>query len=540
MDELTLSGLARCEELRFVDSQGHTPMHILAALAPFHIISEVFSVFQTQSNEDGRIFFNKYQKNYDGYTAYDFARSRAKSSSEKEIALLFYKFKTSDLLPLGMYGDTLPPSDKLNNIIDVTIQPSRAATQRTQTISFPPGLGLRTGKLKFGVKHCLKHALICTDYQRFSQPSIFGLSQLKGDLNRHLKPTNNWQWSVQKLSCLNIEKLTKDLCSVSPLNSNHQLLNCVHDLLVLMIIIDDFNELMHPLVSDDHYSLLNFIVKHGHDRSIISLESNHILITQLNDNDHLNDYPYKDDIIYIQLLDVIQRLNLLIPNSNEWKHALHEHFESTIYEKEFIATLSYQLNSANSQNLPDNALFNYFNLLGSRTIGINVIYQIILATQAVNVSTPVIQKWTLILSVLARLSNDAQSGLKEIYSSISHLTPSERSDLWHLNLFQEKIETVKVRLKTYKVNLPPSYAITSAENGNHSIQYGYLSLVSFYAEIFNQLVDLFPTLITELTNSNQRKALCAITHWTIDNQHSIIEWSAQNLNRYAHISPPIN
>ena len=95
LDELTLSGLARCEELRFVDSQGHTPMHILAALAPFHIISEVFSVFQTQSNEDGRIFFNKYQKNYDGYTAYDFARSRAKSSSEKEIALLFYKFKTT-------------------------------------------------------------------------------------------------------------------------------------------------------------------------------------------------------------------------------------------------------------------------------------------------------------------------------------------------------------------------------------------------------------------------------------------------------------
>ena len=121
----------------------------------------------------------------------------------------------------------------------------------------------------------------------------------------------------ETLSKLNIQQLTQDLCCITPLNKKTQSIatfkESIHDLLILMIIIDDFNELQHPLVSEDHYEFLKQIVDNAHNDD----EVPHIM----------PDYKYRNDIIYAELIRVLSNLDILIGDAiNTFKRkTIHEY-----------------------------------------------------------------------------------------------------------------------------------------------------------------------------------------------------------------------
>ncbi|MEK9727333.1 MAG: terpene synthase family protein [Candidatus Margulisiibacteriota bacterium] len=520
----------RCCELRYTDFKyNNTPMHVLALYAPFEYIDDVFNYFKTKLNSEGKpIFFEKNQKNTFGLTAYDIARSRATTQYEIDIALKFFKFFNSNSIPTSTFGHRPPKWNHLNICMNVSRENSvKASAARICRLPYPKTLGLLIPeKNLISDRTCKAFKSINTDYSRFSKTTLFGLTQLKGNISEFTTPNDTWRWSEKKLTALNIKQLTLDLCSVAPFNQKKQLLQCIHDLLVLMIIIDDFNELDHPIVNDNHYQYLYCILDAGHDDTKFSSELERL---------DLQDYEYKSDPIYLELKSCVKLIDRLTSGALLWRVALKEHFESTVFEKKFIQTLSISYNHAPDSLLVDQTLIAYFNILGSRTIGINVIYQIMLAAQGGDdAKSPEIQELTLILAILARLSNDAQSGLKEMAAGFNHLDGATQTSLCKITLFQEPINETRRLLQTHLVELPPSYAITCAQEKNNSIEFGYFSLVSFYAELIQILQEKTNDLLTKAELSPaHRQALSAITRWTVNKDKSIISWSAKNLSRYS-------
>ena len=381
-----------------------------------------------------------------------------------------------------------------------------------------------------------------SDLDRFSHPSIFGITQLKNavEINGDHLPAD-CNWSEKTLSKLNIQQLTQDLCCITPLNKKTQTIatfkESIHDLLILMIIIDDFNELQHPLVSEDHYEFLKQIVDNAHDDDKMP----HIM----------PDYKYRNDIIYAELIRILSNLDILIGDAintfkkkqsmstsletqlrTHWKTALKEHFNSTIYEKDFMAYLQdyakaqpTQTGEADDSTYQQDML-NYFVTLGSRTIGIDVIYQIILAFSGIDGETQPVKELTDRLAIMARLSNDAQSGLKELFAPISKLAVAEQETIWTPSFLTKNIQTIRDELQAYTAVLPATFPIILAEKGNNSIQFGHYSLILLYSRLLEQVEHCLPELYRIFeSNNDQRKAIYAIINWTIGQENSILTWS---------------
>ena len=380
-----IPGTRRCFELRDVDEHGNTPMHLLALNASFDTMQSVFTYFkETLNAENKAIFFEKNQKNSDGLTAYDIARQRAKMSHE-QVALQFFKFNVADEFPITIFGEELPPSRQLRELMDCTAT-TTAAQNRTITISgFKISLptineSKRAITARLDTSKVRKPRSFNSTLDCFSHTSIFGITQLKNatDIDVDQLP-EGCCWAKETLSKLNIEKLTQGLCCIAPLNKKTQSIatfkESIHDLLILMIIIDDFNELQHPLVSEDHYEFLKQIVDNAHNDD----EVPHIM----------PDYKYRNDIIYAELIRVLSNLDILIGDAintfkkkqsmsisletqlrTHWKTALKEHFNSTIYEKDFMTYLQdYSKAQSKHTGEADNTsyqqdLLNYFITLG--------------------------------------------------------------------------------------------------------------------------------------------------------------------------------
>ncbi|MEC8677955.1 MAG: hypothetical protein VXX85_03780 [Candidatus Margulisiibacteriota bacterium] len=538
----------RCFELRDVDEYGNTPMHLLALNASFDTMQSVFTYFkETLNAENKAIFFEKNQKNSDGLTAYDIARQRVRTSHEKEVALQFFKFNVADEFPLSIFGEELPPSRQLRELMDCTAT-TTAAKSRTITISgfkislptineSKQGITARLDTSKVRKPRSFNSSLDC-----FSHPSIFGITQLKNatDIDGDHLPADCC-WSEKTLLKLNIQQLTQGLCCITPLNKETQTIatfkESIHDLLILIIIIYDFNELKHPLVSEDQYEFLNQIVDNAHNDD----EMPHIM----------PDYKYRNDIIYAELIRILSNLDILIGDAintfkkkqsmstsletqlrTYWKTALKEHFNSTIYEKDFMTYLQdySKFQSTHTGENDDTSyqqdMLNYFITLGSRTIGIDVIYQIILAFSGIDGEIKPVKQLTDQLAIMARLSNDAQSGLKELFAPISKLTVAEQETIWTPSFLTKSIQTIRDQLQAYTAVLPATFPIILAEKGNNSIQFGHYSLILLYSRLLEQVENDLPELrrIFE-SNDDQRKAIYAIINWTIGQQNSILTWS---------------
>jgi hypothetical protein len=171
-------------------------------------------------------------------------------------------------------------------------------------------------------------------------------------------------------------------------------------------------------------------------------------------------------------------------------------------------------------------MLNHFVALGSRTIGIDVIYQIILAFSGIDGEIPLVKKLTERLSIMARLSNDAQSGLKELFAPISKLALTEQEAIWTPSFLTKNIQTIRNELQAYTAVLPATFPIILAEKGNNSIQFGHYSLILLYSRLLEQVEQDLPELhrIFE-SNNDQRKAIYAIINWTIGQENSILTWS---------------
>lgn len=130
------------------------------------------------------------------------------------------------------------------------------------------------------------------------------------------------------------------------------------------------------------------------------------------------------------------------------------------------------------------------------------------------------------LATMARLSNDAKSGLKELFAPISRLAVAEQEAIWTPSFLTKSIQTIRDQLQAFTAVLPATFPIILAENGSHSIQFGHYSLILLYSRLLEQVEEDLPRLrdIFE-SNDEQRKTIFAIINWTIGRQNSILTWS---------------
>ena len=87
------------------------------------------------------------------------------------------------------------------------------------------------------------------------------------------------------------------------------------------------------------------------------------------------------------------------------------------------------------------------------------------------------------LATMARLSNDAKSGLKELFAPISRLAVAEQEAIWTPSFLTKSIQTIRDQLQAFTAVLPATFPIILAENGSHSIQFGHYSLILLYSRL---------------------------------------------------------
>ena len=303
-----------------------------------------------------------------------------------------------------------------------------------------------------------------------------------------------------KINALELDFLVEGLCFASHFNkaSTHSFTNALKSLLAWMVIIDDFNEESHELAtSDEHYAYLQQILLGS-----TTIDGNVV---------DVKNYGFKDDPMYTMLASLIYQIDQHIPENlrQRYKDVFWNHIFASRKEKEIEHW---------TPPFSDDKLVE-LEALGIETVGIKVLYEIILAQSELDIGAHPYYELTMNqLAGLARHGNNIQSICKELQEDLNATLLVD-----HLKF---KIRTLMETGQTFSISFPVLFAHMSDSCLLYGIHQESLVYHQQLIQVDNDLPWL-PNIYNDLTKE-QKFALYSIVFWTTKH---VPEWTAR-LARY--------